>query len=114
MRKEKNMTAEKNKNEFNELLEDLKGVVQDCINDEWFEACQNYEFETAEEYEAYGDTYVSSGSYITDRSNEAFRQDFEMDNQPDELIKKLMVYPGFRETLKDLISEVVKTKELEL
>lgn len=113
MRKEKNMTTE-NKNEFKELLEDLKCVVQECLDDEWVEACRNYDFERAEEHEAYGDTYVSSGSYITERSEEAFRQDFKMSNDPDELIKKLMVYPGFRETLKDLVKEYSKTKELDV
>lgn len=113
-KKGKNMTAEKNKNEFNELLEDLKCVVQECLDDEWYVACRDYDFDSSEEYEAYGDTYVSSGSYITESSEEAFRQDFKMSNDPDELIKKLMVYPGFRETLKDLVKEYSKTKELDV
>lgn len=107
------MTTE-NKNEFNELLEDFKACVEQTLDDEWSKSCQDYDFDTKTEYEAWGDTYVSSGTYITDRSEEAFRRDFKLSNDPDELMKKLLIDPVVREILKDLVKEYVKTKELEV
>lgn len=112
-KKGKNMSTE-NKNEFNELLEDFKACVEQTLDDEWSKACQDYDFDTKTEYEAWGDTYVSSGTYITDRSEEAFRRDFKLSNDPDELMKKLLIDPVVREILKDLVKEYVKTKELEV
>lgn len=103
-----------NTNELNELLEDVKMIVQETLDDEWSNECQRWDFDSSEEYEAYGDTFVSSGSYITENSENKFREYFKDENQPEYLIKKLQANPDFVKCLKDLVKEYVQTKELEV
>lgn len=99
--------------EYEELLEDAKYCIRETLEDEWFLACQRHEFDYTEDHEAYGDTYVSTGSYITEKSEEDFRQRFEDDNDPNELIDKLKLNPTFCECLKSLVKEFVKNAEIE-
>lgn len=99
-------------NELDELLEDIKMSIRNTLDDEWKEACQDYDFEYAEEHEAYGDTYVSSGMYITERSDAAFRQDFEESNDPNEFIDKLKLNPEFCSLIRDLVKTYTNNEEL--
>lgn len=100
-------------NEYQELLEDLKYIVSETIADEWHDACHNYDFNVEEDHEAYGDTYVSSGTYITDKESDDFRDKFEWANEPNDLIDKLRLNPQFCECLKNLVKEFTKTAEIE-
>lgn len=98
--------------EQQEILEDIKCTITDTLDDEWIKACESYEFETDSDYAAYGNTFVSTGSYITEDSEEDFRKSFMQENNPDELVKKLMLDPFFRESLKNLVKEYANNKEI--
>jgi len=98
--------------EEKELLEDLKGIIFDCLNDEWHNAIDVKDFKVERDYEAYGDTYVSTGDYITEESETKFREGFKQDITPEEFIEKLKVYPDFMATLRKLIAEHADTANL--
>ena len=98
--------------EEKELLEDLKGIIFDCLNDEWHNAIDVNDFKVKRDYEAYGDTYVSTGDYITEESETKFREGFKQDITPEEFIEKLKVYPDFMATLKKLIAKHADTANL--
>ena len=100
-------------NELKELLEDIKMTIEETVDDEWTVACQNYDyFETAEEYERVGDSFYSSGKYITEESENAFRTTFQRDYDVDTVIDKLRSSPTFREAIKDYIKEYANSKQL--
>ena len=73
------------------------------LNDQWAKHCRNYDFKTACDYEAYGDTYVSTGSYITDESDQKCREDFEKNMTVDEFIDCLKLNPSFKGSIQKLI-----------
>ena len=99
--------------ELKELFEDAKAIIKETIDDEWVVACQNYDyFEYKEEHEAYGDTYVSSGSYMTEESETGFREEFKKENDVDEFIDKLKTNPDFRACIKNLVKEYADTEEI--
>ena len=99
-------------NEVKELLEDIKCELMDLLDVEWQKACESYDFDCDEDYAPYGDTYVSTGSYITDESESGFRQYFIEQNEPDELVQKLMLVPYVKKFLSDLVKEYAKNKEV--
>jgi len=98
--------------EKQELLEDLKGIISDCLADEWHNALDVNDFKVERDYEAYGDAYVSSGDHITEESETAFREGFKQDITPEEFVEKLKLYPDFMSTLKKLIAEHADTADL--
>lgn len=101
--------------ELKELLEDIKMTIEETVDDEWTVACQNYDyFKEAEEWEKAGDAYYSSGKYITEESEEAFRTNFQRDYDVDTVIDKLRLSPTFREAIKDYIKEYASNKQLYL
>lgn len=56
---------------------DLKEVIETKIHDAFNDYSENYDHETEYDSAPYGDTYVSSGEYITDRSMERCVEDFK-------------------------------------
>ena len=100
--------------EKQELLEDLKCIVTEILDDEWSIAKDNFNFETNEEYEAYGDTYVSSGSYITDESDTKFRESFKQNHDVEQMLSLFKTSPDFCECIKNLVKEYANEKELEV
>lgn len=97
-----------------EALEWVMDSIHDTMKDLWFKHCQSYDFDTAEETEAYGDTYVSSGSYITDESDERCRECFEGNYDADAIIDELKTDPNFKECLNELVKAWAWEKELEV
>ena len=102
----------KTEQDVKESLEDVKQVILETINDEWATACDQWDFQTAEDYEAYGDTYVSTGKYITDESEWGFREEFKRENDVDEFIEKLKKNNDFREVVKKFIENYAYTTDL--
>lgn len=99
--------------ELKELLEDVKMTIEETVDDEWTVACQNYDyFKEAEEWEKAGDAYYSSGKYITEESENAFRTTFKRDYDVDTVIEKLRLSPTFRDALKQYIESYADTKQL--
>jgi len=99
-------------NKKQELLEDINDVILECLEEEWCNALDHADFQTTRDYEAYGDTYVSSGDYITEESENCFREGFKQDMTPDEFIERLVIYPGFKEYIGKLIKEHADTADL--
>lgn len=97
-----------------ELFEDLKMVIYEALEDEWVTACDQWDFQTAEDYEAYGDTYVSTGRYITDESEAGFREEFKTENDVGEFLDKLKKNPNFVEVFNKLIEKYTYERELEV
>ena len=99
--------------ELKELFEDVKMITEETIDDEWEVACQNYPyFSYKEEYEPCGDTYVSTGRYMTEESETAFREEFKRENKIDDFIDKLKTNPDFRKCIENLVKEYADTKEI--
>ena len=101
-------------NEVKELLEDVKYVISETLNDEWATAVDQRDFKTRSDYAPYGDTFVSTGGYITDEDDTKFREEFISENTPDELIQKLILNPDFKNVLGKLVREYAYDKELEV
>lgn len=99
-------------NEEKELLLDIQGIISDALQDEWVNQCQHYDFQTSEESELYGNTWVSTGKYITEESENAFRKLFTTDITVDSFIDTLRTSPDFRGTIKKLIEEHANTADL--
>ena len=100
-------------NKEQELLEDVELALEEALEDEWCNACQQYDyFQEAEEYEAYGDTFVSTGRYLTEESEWAFRTNFQRDNDVDEFIEKLKLNPDFKNALKKYIEHYANTAQI--
>lgn len=97
-----------------EALEWVGDDIYDTLMGLWKKHCQHFNFKTGEDYEAYGDTYVSSGSYITDESDEACREEFEKEVDADTIIDELKTNPSFKDSLKQLIESWAWEKELEV
>ena len=99
-------------NEVKELLEDVKCVITETLDDEWATAVGQWDFKTMSDYAPYGDTFVGTGRYITDEDDTKFREEFISENVPDELIQKLILNPDFKDVLKKLVREYAYNKEL--
>lgn len=85
------------------MVKILKHIIEQ-VADKHFEAySNNFDHETEENYVPYGDTYVSSGSYITDRSIkncvEHYKDDFDIDDFLDELKED----DAFRDIVKKIV-----------
>ena len=104
----------KNKSKEDKLLDNAMLDIFDELNDQWIKHCRSYNFKTLKEYEAYGNTYVSDGSYITDESDQKCREDFEKDMTTDEFIDCLRLNPSFRNSIAKLIEWWAYNKELEV
>lgn len=100
--------------EVNEALDWIRDDVYDTLMGLWMKHCQNFNFKSAEDYEAYGDTYVGTGSYITDESEEKCREEFEKEVDADALIDELKTNPSFKDSLKQLIESWAWEKQLEV
>ena len=100
------------KKELNELYEDAKTIISETLDDEWAKQLDVTDFKIRREYEAYGDTYVSSGDYIADEDDTKFREGFIQDHDADAIIDLLRVNPDFRKCLVDLVEEYAYYKDL--
>ena len=89
-------------------------AIHDLVANLWAKHCKGYDFSTAEDYEAYGDTYVGTGSYITDESDEKCREDFEGNYDADAVIEELKTDTNFKECLNELIKAWAWEKELDV
>ena len=99
--------------ETKELLEDVKMVLEEAIDDEWADYSRSYSrFTYTEDFEAYGNTYVSTGKYLTEQSEEEFRNSFKERLSVDELIESLKRNPYFKETLKRYIESYAENKQI--
>lgn len=86
-------------------------VLQEIIEEELKNAFDvffdNYDHETEDNIVPYGDTYVSSGQYITDESAERCVEDFRENFDFDEFVKEqLLNSPKFEETVKNVLKEM--------
>ena len=100
--------------ETNRLLDTLKETIKEWLDDEWATQCDQYDFQHAEDYERYGDTWVSTGKYITDESDTAFREDFKSMFDFDTIMERLKEQPGFKETLMDWVKSYADSEDLYL
>lgn len=55
----------------------FKDIIETKLHDSFNDYSDNYDHETEDNYVPYGDTYVSSGEYITDESYERCVEDFK-------------------------------------
>lgn len=95
-------------------LEDIDEEIEEELSVLWKKHCQSFGFNTSEDYEAYGDTYVSSGKYITDESDQECREKFTQDVTADDLIDALRANPMFRKALNNIIDTWAYNTELEV
>ena len=102
-------------NEVKELLEDTKCVIHDVLEEEWGKEVEQWDgFEYENESEAYGDTYVRSGSYITDESDTDFRENFKQNHDVDTFIDLLKANPDFRNCIQELVKEYADTRDYDI
>ncbi len=95
-----------------EAFEWVQDDLHDALMGLWMKHCNRYHFDYDEEMEAYGDTYVSSGRYLTDESDEECREDFEKNLNADELLDELKMDSNFKDSLNALIEAWAWEKEL--
>ena len=89
-------------------------AIHDLVQYLWGKHCQSYEFDAMEDYAPYGDTYVGTGSYITDESDQDCREAFEGKYDADALIEELKTDQNFKECLNELIKAWAYEKELDV
>lgn len=84
---------------------DIKKILLACIQAYRENHSDKFDHETAEEHEAYGDTFVSSGRFITDESlkrcEDDFRENFDVDFFITEYLQE-------NDEFRDLIIKLVK------
>ena len=102
------------KAETKEILQWLSDSISDTMDGLWAKHCQHFDFSCDEDYAPYGDTFVSTGSYITDESDHECREAFEQNLSVDTLIEELKVSKDFRDCLAELIETWAYEKELEV
>ena len=106
--------VERRTSEEKELLEDIKCCILDTLDEEWRNHLDNYEFNTREESEAYGDTFVSRGRFITDESDTKCRESFKQDHDALDFIDKLKADPYFVSCVKNLINEYADKEDYDV
>jgi len=100
------------KNELKELYEDAKMIIKETLDDEWRTQLDVTDFTIHRDYEAYGDTYVSTGDYISDEDDTKFREGFIQDHDADVVIDLLRANPDFRKCMVDLVKEYAYNADL--
>ena len=91
--------------------------LYECVNDAmielWRKHCGQADVETMSDYVAYGDTFVSSGRYITDESDQEIRESFEKNITAKEVVDVLVKDINFRRCIERLVDKWAYEKELE-
>lgn len=88
----------------------LEEIVIKAYEKEFSDYSENYEHETKDEYEAYGDTYCKSGTFITDESMEKCLEQFDADfDEYSFVLETLMENTEFMTLIKDLKDKALKT-----
>lgn len=86
-------------------------VLQEAIEEELKNAFNvyfdNYDHETEDNPVPYGDTYVNSGTYITDESAERCVRDFREEFDFDEFVREqLLNSPKFEEAVRIVLKKM--------
>lgn len=102
------------KDERAEILNDIKCDVEDEMGDVWFSKCQSYVFPAEDDYAPYGDTFVSTGRYITDEADQEFREDFEKNFDFELFCDRLKYNPSFKESVMKLAEQYAWSEELKV
>jgi hypothetical protein len=97
-----------------EALQWTADSIHETLDGLWTKHCQSYDFDCDEDYAPYGDTYVSTGSYITDESDEKCREYFENNYDANAIIDELKTDTNFKECLNELVKAWAWQKELEV
>lgn len=120
--------TEQDKKEYEEwLASTFKGCswasnypfwLYECVDEEigwlWTRHCGGYNFNCREEHEAYGNTFVSSGRYITDESEEECREEFEKNTDVNDVIERLKESEPFKKCVLKMIEDCAWHKKLEV
>jgi hypothetical protein len=84
-------------------------IIKEGVQEDLQRFSENYDHDTEEEYEHYGDTYVSSGSYVTEESEEkcveAYKDEFDETKAYDFIQDVLMESPAFVNKLIEFVKE---------
>ena len=84
-------------------VENFKEIIEKELKKYYNDYSDRYDHEYCEDLEAYGDTYVGSGSYITENSEEQCFDDFKEDFDVDEFFSEyLNENIDFRELIKEM------------
>ena len=101
-------------NKLENIIDYVGDSAYDLICDTFDEQVKNTSFRTERDYAPYGDTEVEVCRYVTDEDDERFREEMEKDMTVDYIIDKLKEDKHFRESIQDMINEVVWNRELEV
>jgi uncharacterized protein (DUF169 family) len=82
----------------------LKETIEEELRNAFNVYFDNYDHETEDNPVPYGDTYVSSGDYITDESAERCVDDFREDFDFEEFVtEQLLNSPKFEEAVRNVL-----------
>lgn len=88
--------------------------IEDIVNDMWYDHVHGWEFETEEDYAPYGDTFVSTGSYITDEEEEKCRRNFKGNVGVEEICKELLKSHSFQVLVKKIVANVAEDSDIDV
>lgn len=85
----------------------LQEVIEEELKNAFNVYSDNYDHETEDNPVPYGDTYVSSGKYITDESAERCVKDFREEFDFDEFVmEQLLNSPKFEEAVRNVLKRM--------
>ena len=84
----------------------FEDIIKDSLHERWIDHDDNFEHETMPEYVPWGDTYARAFNCPTEQSEirceEAFKQDFDVD---DFITEYLQENQDFRDKIKELVEK---------
>lgn len=101
-------------NKLENMIDYVGDSAHDLICSLFDEQAKNTSFRTERDYAPYGDTEVEVCCYTNEDDDERFREEMEKDMTVDYIIDKLKEDKDFRESIQDMIKEVVWNRELEV
>lgn len=85
---------------------EFKDIVMQCLEECHKDYQENYDHDTEGNYVPYGDTYVSTGDYITEESEERATEEWKDRFDVDDFIRDyLCECVDFREKVWELVEE---------
>ena len=101
-------------NKLENMIDYVGDSAYDLICGEFDEQVKNTSFRTERDYAPYGDTEVEVCRYTNEEDEMEFREEMEKDMDVDYIIDKLKEDKHFRESIQDMINDVVWNRDLDV
>lgn len=99
-------------NKLQEMIADVGDTIHDALAYEFDQQKDSYEFETESNEVPYGDTYANEGNYITEESEEQFRESFSDDMSFEKIMDILKEDEQFKMAVMDLATYISVNREV--